>query len=56
MIATQPTTKDQLLTTLRKMKFNKFELINDITIRELKKTKYQLQDSDVVDVVIIKSQ
>ena len=56
MIATQPTTKEQLLTTLRKMKFNKFELINDITIRELKKTKYQLRDSDVVDVVIIKSQ
>ena len=56
MIATQPTTKEQLLNTLRKMKFNKFELINTITIRELKKMKHQLRDSDVVDVVIIKSQ
>ena len=41
MIATQPTTKNPFLTTLCKMKFNKFYLINDITIKDLKKMKHQ---------------
>ena len=55
MISIAPKTKHQLLDTLRKMKFQKFELINMITLRDLKKQKFQMNDNDVVDVVIIKN-
>ena len=55
MISIAPKTKHQLLDTLRKMNFKKFELINMITLRDLKKQKFQMNDNDVVDVVIIKN-